>query len=121
MYTEDSFFTLGTGGQIGLAVLSALLMIAMVALTWRLGRFMPRAARVVLALTLFWAFVWLSPQIYYLYYQAIIPGLPWQIVVRDPPTLEDIARLLSFTAEQTLSAHGRGGLGWFMLATALPR
>lgn len=121
MYQDDSFFTLGVWGQIGLAGLSAALFCVMLLLVRRIGRGRPRAARTAIALVLFWAFEWLSPQVYYLYYWMIIDGLPVQSVIGPPPGPAHIARLLTFSESHSLSAHGRGLLGWAMLAAALLR
>ncbi|MEO1612232.1 MAG: hypothetical protein AAFU55_07745 [Pseudomonadota bacterium] len=71
------------------------------------------------ALTLFWLFVWLSPQIYYLYYRFLIPDLPLQWVLKTPPDPLDIARLLIFQGRETLSDHGKALLGWGLVAAAL--
>ena len=117
MYQGDSFFTLDSGGQIGLAVLSAVLSIAMLLLTWRLAAGRRPIWRVVIWGLLFFLFVWLSPQLYYTYYRMIIPGLPLQWVIPWPDLMEPVA-LLTFTAGESLSAHGRGILGWAMLAMA---
>lgn len=119
MYAQDSFFTLGPAGQIGLAMLTLVLTGLMLWLVRRLGRSLPRAARIALALALFWAFLWLSPQVYYLYYQTIIPGLPWQSVIKAPPGPADVMRIMTFQDATTLSAHGRALLGWGMLAVAV--
>ncbi|MEO1139034.1 MAG: hypothetical protein AAFW87_06220 [Pseudomonadota bacterium] len=80
---------------------------------------MPRAARIVLAITVFWAFLWLSPQVYYFYYMLIIDSLPWQIVIKAPPGAGDLVRLMSFSDDASLSAHGQGALGWAMVAAAV--
>ncbi|MEL7257221.1 MAG: hypothetical protein AAFN80_05170 [Pseudomonadota bacterium] len=119
MYTEDSFFTLGTGGQIGLALLSVCLFALCLALVFYLGRSWRRLPRIGLAIALFWAFEWLSPQIYYQYYILVFDGLPWQIVIKSPPSPERIAKLLLFSHDPSLSAHGRGLLAWAMIAIAL--
>ena len=66
-------------------------------------------------------FVWLSPQVYYVYYLMIFDGLPWQIVVRTPPGPGALVRLLAFQDKASLSAHGQAALGWAMLAAALWR
>ncbi|MEO1551397.1 MAG: hypothetical protein AAFR93_13370 [Pseudomonadota bacterium] len=66
-----------------------------------------------------YGFVWLSPQIYYAYYRAIIPDLPAQWVIFPPPGLGEIWRLATFTDATSLSAHGRGLLIWAMCACAL--
>ncbi|WP_179381229.1 hypothetical protein [Jannaschia marina] len=119
-YPDDSFHTLTGGEQIGLLIVTLLLSAAGIALVVGIAR---RGRRIGLpaALLLFWAFVWLSPQVYYLYYQAIFDGLPWQIVVKHPPGPVDVVRLLTFRAEPTLSDHGKGLLGWALIGTALWR
>lgn len=117
-YTGDSFFTLSPSGQAGLMLLSAALAVAMIALARRLPG--PRPVRTLTALAAFAAFVWLSPQVYYTYYRAIIPGLPAQWVIQTLDPGETI-RLLTFRDGTSLSAHGRGVLGWAMIAAALIR
>lgn len=113
MYTQDSFFTLTAIGQIGLVVvslgLSALLIFAVSRL--RLKPFW----HVVSACVALWAFVWLSPQIYYAYYRILIDGLPAQIVVKAPPGVVDVVRLYGFASAGTLSGLGQSLLGWALL------
>jgi len=115
LYESDSFFTLSLGGQIGLAVLSALLFALMmyVARRWTKGRHI--GFRIGIALALFWAFVWLSPQIYYTYYLVIFDGLPLQVVVQRPPSAAKIFGLMCFAEESNLSAHSQGVLCWGMV------
>ena len=120
MYQNDSFFTLNTGGQIGLAVLSAVLAVVMLLLTRRLAVASTPARRVAIWALLYFLFVWLSPQLFYTYYRVIIPGLPLQWVIPWPDVLEPLT-LLTFSAGDSLSAHGRGVLGWSMLVMALWR
>lgn len=122
MYSQDSFFDLSTRGQVGLALLSLILFVLMVYLTRRgLYRF-PFWARMSGAMILFWLFVWVSPQIFYMYYRMIIPDLPLQWVIwplRDP--VKPLQMLL-FSYQSTLSSHGQGILGWaIILAATLPR
>ncbi len=119
MYDSDSFFTLGVPAQVGLAMLSLVLAGGMLGLTLRVTRTLSLAFRVVAALVLFALFDWLSPQIYYAYYLAIIPGLPFQAVVAATPDPMAILRLLTFSGSHDLSAHGRGALGWAMLGAAM--
>ena len=121
MYEDDSFHTLTLPGQIGLLVLSISMSVAFL---WLAAKIMRRSSiplRIVLALVLFFAFVWLAPQAYYTYYMTIFDGLPWQSVIRAPPNLERLARLLSFSGPATLSAHGLGALGWLLIVMALVR
>ncbi|MEM7711776.1 MAG: hypothetical protein AAF264_13740, partial [Pseudomonadota bacterium] len=65
MYAGDSFFTLGPGGQAGLALLSLFLW-ALTLLAALRPVLAARTLRLLRAITLLWAFVWLSPQVYYL-------------------------------------------------------
>jgi hypothetical protein len=115
MYDSDSFFTLSVPGQIGLAALSLMLAFVMVLLTLRVTRSLPIGLRLAVALLLFAAFDWLSPQVYYAYYRVIIPDLPLQWVIGLWPDPLASFRLLTFSVAQDLSAHGRGVLGWTML------
>ena len=63
MYGQDSFFDLSPLGQAGLAGVSAGLFLIMVLGSWWLLRTRPVWARPVGSLVLFYAFVWVSPQI----------------------------------------------------------
>ncbi|WGH77409.1 hypothetical protein [Jannaschia ovalis] len=98
-------------------------MLAISALLWALALWLvaraPRGwARLWAALGAFWAFVWLSPQVYYLFYIAHFDGLPWQVVTGPPPAPGRLLRLLAFAQEASLSRHGQGVLGWSLLALA---
>ena len=119
IYEGDSFFTLGPLRRAGLLAVSAALAAATLLAARRVGRGRAPGWRALWALGLFWVFVWLSPQVYYLYYQAVIPGLPWQVVLRRPPGPLALLDLLAFRARGTLSDHGKGALGWALLAVAL--
>ena len=72
-----------------------------------------------IAAGVFWLFVWLTPQIYYLFYMACLPGLPAQMVIGWPPWPAEPARLLwlDFTAD--LPPIAQGLLGWTLLGQAL--
>ncbi|CAD0186705.1 hypothetical protein RUESEDTHA_03615 [Ruegeria sp. THAF57] len=122
MYRQDSFFDLSGWGQVGLALLSAILFLLMVLLARRALRPFPIWVRLFGALSLFWLFVWLSPQIYYMYYRLVIPDLPLQWVIWPPRDPLKSLEMLIFSYEQNLSAHGQGILGWaVILAAVLPR
>ena len=118
MYDSDSFFTLSDTGQIGLAALSLVLAGAMLFVTYRVTRGRRILLRLALAIVLFAAFEWLSPQVYYTYYRVIIPGLPLQWVIDLVPNPGTVPKLLTFTQSNDLSAHGRGVLGWAMLVVS---
>ena len=120
MYRDDSFFTLGLLEAAGLLVVTALLALGVLALARRLRRAGP-GRRLVAAAGLFWLFLWLSPQVYYAYYQLILDGLPVQIVIGWPPGAETVLRRLAFAGPATLAAHGQGVLGWVLVVGAVRR
>lgn len=121
MYQEDSFLTLGSWGQVGLVLISLALGLLMLCGVRRVIRRQALVLRLCLALVAFWAFLWLSPQVYYFYYMVLIDGLPWQSVIKAPPGLTDMASLLTFTDEANLSNHSKGLLGWGMIALSFWR
>lgn len=118
MYAGDSFFTLPAGGQAGLVALSAALGLGMVWLTWVLARRRARAVRLAVWAGLFVAYLWLSPQLFYLYYLTIIDGLPPQWVIGPWPDPQAIARDL-FATRRTMAGDARAVLGFAMLIAAL--
>ena len=120
MYAGDSFYTLGLIEAAGLIVVTVLMAVGMLALARRvcrggLGR------RVGVAAALFWVFLWLSPQVYYVYYQLVFEGLPVQIVIGWPPGVEMVVRRLFFAGPATLAAHGQGVLVWLLAVVAVRR
>ena len=119
MYSDDSFFTLSGPGQIGLILLSFVLFVAVIYAVDRVGHTLPRPVALGLAIVGFWAFEWLSPQIYYFYYLTQFDGLPIQSVIQTPPSPAKLLRIITFQDEQTLSAHGRAVLGWALVVAAL--
>ncbi len=128
MYAGDSFFTLTTFGQLGLVGLSGVLAILCLVCAYRLagvitfgGWFVRLMLGLVASWLLFWFFVWLSPQIYYAYYQFVFSGLPNQSVIKAPPSLGGLLDLLLFEARSSLADHARGVLGWAILAVSVFR
>ncbi|MGB0505476.1 MAG: hypothetical protein ACPGGK_04700 [Pikeienuella sp.] len=120
MYEGDTFFHLGFLGGTGLVILSIALMVLMIMATHRLAKFFPyQIWTVVTAIFLFWVFVWLSPQVYYIYYVMIFDDLPMQAVVGWPPAGgEEIVDLILFRGEGSISSHSRGALFWLITAVA---
>lgn len=125
MYNGDSFFTLSSGGQTGLALLSLALAAATFVAAGRLFKLVPErglaaklAARLGVAVFVMWLFIWLSPQLYYLYYLTLFDGLPWQIVVQNPPEFHAILQQITFTGPATLSDHSKGALAWLLILYA---
>lgn len=118
MFEQDSFFTLSGVGQLGLALLSCVFFLILLALNRKLARRRPLAVRIAVAALVFWAFVWLSPQVYYTYYLMIFDGLPVQVVIHQPPRLRTLAEILTFTHSHSLSSLGQTLLGWVLLISA---
>ncbi|MEM9433355.1 MAG: hypothetical protein AAGA12_05485 [Pseudomonadota bacterium] len=121
MYQGDSFFTLSVAEQAGLLVISGVLFVVCATAIWHLARLLPRRWAIVLAALLFYAFVWLSPQIYYAYYRLIFDGLPAQWVVGRAPVPLEPVKVLFFSSAQNLSFHSQGILGWSLIAIAFFR
>lgn len=119
MYAQDSFFDLSALGQVGLACLSGVLSLATLWALHRLARGRSIWVRLVCAVVAFWAFVWLSPQVYYMYYRLLIPDLPLQSVIKWPVGPWRLLELVTFQWRSNLSAHSQGVLGWALLAVAI--
>ena len=119
MYRDDSFFTLGIAEAAGLLALTAVMALCLLKLARRAYRRGDIWRRLLWAVGLFWVFLWLSPQVYYLFYQLIFWGLPVQIVIGWPPGAETVLRRLTFTGPATLAAHGQGVLGWALAVMAV--
>ena len=113
MCEGDSFFLLSAAGRVGLAGLSALLAVAAGAAVLA---FKTPVGRIASGLLVFWLFLWLTPQVYYLYYQIILDDLPWQIILGPPPSPDALLDQLLFRGPATLSNHAKGVLGWALLA-----
>lgn len=121
MYGGDSFFTLTGAEKIGLVLLSLGLSAVSLFVAWLASRRFPLPVRIVIALTLFAAFIWLSPQVYYQYYRMIIDGLPAQIVIKRPVGFLELARTLAFQRDASLAVHSQGILGWALIGVAALR
>ncbi|MEP1768225.1 MAG: hypothetical protein ABJJ53_16495 [Sulfitobacter sp.] len=115
MYQQDSFFDLTPWGQVGLAFISLTLFTLMVVVAHRLLWRAPFGVRVLGAFILFYVYVWVSPQVYYMYYRMVIPDLPLQWVIWPPPEPARALKMLMFQWRENLSAHGQGLLGWGIL------
>lgn len=119
MYSDDTFFHLSIPGQIGLAILSALLCIITVWIFHKTSSRFGLLVKVLLAIVFLWTFTWVSPQIYYLYYWVIFDGLPLQSVIQTPPSVAEILAYITFSGEQNLSAHSKGVLFWILIFVAV--
>jgi hypothetical protein len=115
MYSEDSFYTLSTYGRLAVVVVSLLMFTTLFALSYVLMSARKGVVRVAIGMLLFWVFVWLSPQGYYVLYQFLFEDLPRQWVVGSPPMLDELVGLITFSDRQTLSSHGKGALFWALV------
>ncbi len=115
MYAEDSFYTLSQNARLGLLALSAILTLGVVAIACVTMRGRRGSVRVALVVMLFSLFVWISPQAYYEYYQLVLTGLPRQWVIGQPPPFDELLSLVTFTGQQTISAHSLGAVFWGLI------
>ena len=109
IYERDTFFELTLTGRAGLTLLSILLAFVVIYVAFILYKNGPQLSlsvglglRLVIAATLLWLFLWLSPQAYYFYYQTIFDGLPWQSVIMTPPSIGDLGDILFFQGRNSL-------------------
>lgn len=119
MYANDSFFTLGIGGQIGLVLLSLVLTLAIVAAFWVFTKQRNVFVKLGLSVVVLWLFVWLSPQIYYTYYLFLFDSIEAQNVIKSPPTVSKILSLMTFSDRANFSHHGKGLLGWLLIVVSV--
>lgn len=120
MYQNDSFFTLSTGGQAGLLILSFAIAAVLIGIVWRIAHNKHWILRVIFGLIAIYIFEWFSPQIYYIYYVLLL-DVPWQVVIGSPPTPQSLLKLLTFSDNANLSFHSRGVFGWLLIAISLLR
>lgn len=121
MYQQDSFFDLSAWGQLGLIAISTALFAAALLIAWRTLYARGPVLRIAGGFALLWLFVWLSPQVYYMYYYMIFPDLPLQWVIWPPPGPEKPMQMLFFQFRPNLSAHSQGLLGWSLIVTPFLR
>ena len=102
-----------------MSAISLLLALLVLLATWSLARRRRIVTRLLAGLGVIVVFEWLSPQIHYLWYMAVIDGLPLQWVIPAYPRPIAAWEVLSLQLPASLSAHGRAVLGWMVIATAL--
>lgn len=122
MFEGDSYLILISGGEVALAALSGLLVFLAVASVRVTRRYVNLPAAVpALGIVSFWVFVWVTPQIYYLLYMALLDGLGFQWIIGWPPGPQRLIGLLTFQAQATDVDMPLGVLGWVMFLVAIPR
>ncbi|MEP3196545.1 MAG: hypothetical protein ABJO57_01630 [Lentilitoribacter sp.] len=116
MYENDSFLTLTVAERIGLVCVTLLLSAALIWLFWVAIKRVNFWVCPLLALVFLYVFIWLSPQIYYLYYLVIFDFLDFKNVIHPPFNPLTLFNLLTFTESGKLADHGKGVLGWILIA-----
>ncbi len=119
MYADDTFHTLTYPEQLGLILVSTGLAGGVFLIAWQLMVPQGRLIRAAIAASLFYLFVWLSPQAYYTYYLMVFDGLAWQMVIKAPPSPQAIFEIVTFQGPPTLAAHSKGLLGLTLMLIAL--
>lgn len=118
-YENDSYWTLQTGGRLGVALISTLgltgfFLFLSLKSKW-MGR-LPILARlpldVAIGCGLYSVAYTVSPQIFYTFYQFIFPGLPNQIVIDQVLDFEKMWQVARFAAAPSLSDHLAGVAFW---------
>lgn len=115
MYEADTFFNLSILARVGLAALSITLFGLTLAAFYLVAKRMSLASRLVTAMVFLWVFIWLSPQIYYIYYMLLFDGLQLQNVIHPPPNAQEIFAIMTFSDKVIISAHAKAILGWAMI------
>lgn len=119
MYSEDTFFHLTIQGRVGLVILSLVLFAFTIGLFWKISSRYNLLVKVLCAIVFIWLFIWVSPQIYYLYYIQIFNDLPYQNVIQKPPSPLEVLKTITFFANSSLSNHAKGIVFWAMMLIAL--
>lgn len=115
MYENDSFLTLSIAERIGLVCVTLVLSAALILLFWLSIKRVNIWIRPMLALVFLYVFIWLSPQVYYLYYLLIFDFLEFKNVIHPPFNPLTLLNLLTFTESGKLADHGKSVLGWILI------
>jgi hypothetical protein len=119
-YAGDSFATLGMFGKAGVILISTAGLAAIYAISGakskRVLRDQPtRPALVVLdvivSIGIFGLVYAISPQVFYTFYQFLIPDLPDQTVLRWPLAVEQFRTAIAMSPSGSLHNH-LAGIGW---------
>jgi len=121
MYEFDSFFSLYPWERAGRVVLSLVFAAVCVAAVRWGSRGLVWPFRLVVAVAVFWGFVWVSPQGCYAYYLLLFDDLTARWVIREVPSPAEMWGHLTFSGRSTLSSHTKGLLGWALILAALLR
>ncbi len=125
-YANDSLWTLGLGGRIGVVAISSFGLMAVFSViamkSNRLARLPQPAAiplDIVAGLLVYCIAFWLSPQLFYSFYQLIFPDLPAQIVIKSPIDLDRLRDIIIPKHGGSLSDHLAGVGFWAVIPFTL--
>lgn len=131
-YPSDSIYTLGPFKATALACLTAILLLCAAYTSWRATNLVIRRVRGtvlvsiaaalingIITTVLYWLFLSLVPQLYYLIYLQIFPNLPNQLVVEGLIPIKEFVKILLFLERPSLSIHAAGLLGWVLFTNAV--
>jgi len=124
-YNGDSFHTLGYWQRIGLVALTAVALLTVAALSWCLTVYLQRwqaypiavvaPLDILFTVVFYWLILSAAPQLFYVYYWNIIPGLPVQWVLKAFIPLAEFLSLFKLSYTDSLSDHTAGAAGWVLL------
>ncbi len=117
-YSQDSFFTLNLFGNAGIIIISTVLISLFYKILFIKSQYLSRKTMLradlliltslidcILSLMLFVFLHSLSSQIYYGFYQMLIPDLPNQLVIKSILSFERIQSLMIISQDGSLSNH----------------
>lgn len=118
-YANDSLWTLGWGGRLGVIAISSLGLIAVFGAIAVKSKRMARLPGllavpldIIAGLLIYSVAFWLSPQLFYSFYQIIFPDLPAQIVIKSPLD-QDRLRTIIIPAQGGSLADHLAGVGFW--------
>lgn len=123
-YPQDSLFTLKPLEQAGVVMIAgspmliggwlAFRLACHLSVLWRspFARVLALTANLNVTLAGYAALYILSPQLFYTYYQMIIPGLPVQWVIRGGKGLTELASALQLQGDNSLAMSAAGAFFW---------
>jgi len=129
-YSNDSYWTLSTAGQVGVLTITICGLLVLSALNaWKTNKILSRSkhrARLLvwlldcaLSVGVFILAYIVSPQVFYAFYQQVIPDLPNQWVIESAANWERITSIMIPRTGGTLADHAAGvAVGGTIMFTA---
>jgi hypothetical protein len=111
-YANDSLWTLGWGGRIGVVAISLIglagIFTVLAFKSRALGQSSPWVTiplDIIAGMLIYLLALWLSPQVFYTFYQTIFTDLPVQIVIKSPFDLNRLQQILIPVKDGSLANH----------------